>query len=164
MTGEDDRMTLPSDGPNTDAVLTAVADIPTLMVGATTASLVATGTQTDGRYGLFRWDMTAASGAATPHYHRTHSEAFYVLDGRIGLFDGKDWREGRAGDFLYIPPSGIHAFRNESGGPVSMLIVFAPAPPREAYFRELGERIASGRTYTDAERAEFMARHDQFEV
>ncbi len=45
-----------------------------------------------------------------------------------------------------------------------MLILFSPAPPREAYFRELAERIASGRTYTDAERAEFMARHDQFEV
>ena len=157
-------MTLPTDGPNTDAVLTAAADIPTLQVGATTARLVATGSRTDGGYGLFRWDMTAASGGATPHFHRTFSEAFYVLDGRIALFDGIDWREGRAGDFLYVLPRGVHAFRNDSGAAVSMLILFAPAPPREAYFRELAERIASGRTYSDAERAEFMARHDQFEV
>jgi quercetin dioxygenase-like cupin family protein len=157
-------MTLPSEGPTTDAILTAAADIPTLQVGATTAGLVATGSQTDGAYGLFRWDMTAAPGGATPHFHRTFSEAFYVLDGRIALFDGADWREGGAGDFLYVPPRGIHGFRNDSSAPVSMLILFAPAPPREDYFRELGDRIASGRTYTDAERAAFMARHDQFAV
>ncbi len=157
-------MTFPADGPNTDASFTPVADIPILQVGATTASLVATASQTNGLYGLFRWDMTAASGGASAHFHRTFSEAFYVLDGRIGLFDGTRWREGKTGDFLYVPPSGVHAFRNESHAPVSMLILFAPAPPREAYFRELAERIASGRTYTDAERAEFMARHDQYEV
>ena len=80
------------------------------------------------------------------------------------LFDGADWKQGGAGDFLYVPPRGVHGFRNDSGAPVSMLILFAPAPPREAYFRELADRIASGRIYTDAERAEFMARHDQFEV
>ena len=157
-------MSFPADAPNTDAVLTTAEDIPTLQVGATTARLVATGTQTDGGYGLFRWDMSATSGGATPHYHRTFSEAFYVLDGWIALYDGTSWREGSAGDFLYVPPSGIHAFRNDSDAPVSILILFSPAPPREAYFRELAERIASGRTYTDAERTEFMARHDQFEV
>jgi quercetin dioxygenase-like cupin family protein len=157
-------MTLPSEAPNTDGRLTAAADVPTLLVGSTTGGLVATGSQTDGNYGLFRWDMTAASGGATPHFHRTFSEAFYVLDGRIELFDGTAWREGSAGDFLYLPQRAVHGFRNNSGEPVSMLILFAPAPPREEYFRELAERIASGRTFTDADRAEFMARHDQFEV
>ena len=157
-------MTLPSDAPNTDAVLTPAGEIPSFMVGQTTAGLVATGATTDGHYGLFRWDMSAVTGGATPHYHRTFSEAFYVLDGRIQLFDGTDWREGTAGDFLYIPPSGIHGFRNESEAPVSMLNLFAPAPPREAYFRELAERIASGIRYSDDDRTAFMARHDQFEV
>jgi len=157
-------MTFTTDGPITDARLVTATDVPKLQVGATTAGLVATGSATDGHYGLFRWDMSASSRGATPHFHRSFSEAFYVLDGRIALFDGSGWREGRAGDFLYVPPCGVHAFRNDSGAPVSMLILFAPAPPREAYFRELAERIASGRTYSDAERAEFMARHDQFEV
>ena len=157
-------MTLPTEAPTTDARLTAAADIPTLLVGETTAGLVATGSQTDGNYGMFRWDMTASSGGATPHFHRTFSEAFYVLDGRIALFDGTVWTEGRPGDFLYVPPRAVHGFRNESGAVVSMLIVFAPAPPREEYFRELGERIASGGTFSDADRAAFMARHDQFEA
>ena len=157
-------MTLPADGPNTDGTFIAAGAAPTIQVGATTARLVAVGGQTDERYGLFRWDMSATSGGATPHYHRTFSEAFYVIDGRVGLFDGTAWREGGAGDFLYIPPGGIHAFRNESEAPVSMLILFAPAPPREAYFRELAERIASGQQYSDEDRRAFMARHDQYEV
>ena len=42
-----------------------------------------------------------------------------------------------------------------------MLILFVPAPPREVYFRELAERIASGRQVSDEDRAAFMARHDQ---
>src|SRR5262245_23764489 len=145
-------MTLPDDASNTDGVLTPAAAVPSFQVGSSTAGLVATGASTDGHYGLFRWDMSAASGGATPHYHRTFSEAFYVLDGRIQLFDGTAWREGTAGDFLYIPPNGIHGFRNESEAPVSMLILFAPAPAREAYFRELGERIASGIQYSDEDR------------
>ena len=157
-------MTLPVDGPNTDGAFRSAAGIPTLQVGSTTARLVATGAQTADRYGLFRWDMSAASGGASPHYHRSISESFYVLDGRIALYDGIDWRDGTAGDFLYLPPGGVHAFRNDSGAPASMLILFAPGPPREAYFQELAERIASSHEGSDEERAAFLARHDQYEV
>ena len=156
-------MTLPSE-PSTDARLVTAADVPSFRVGQSTAGLVATGDQTDGHYGLFRWDMTAAPGGATPHLHRTFSESFFVLDGRISLFDGVDWRAAGPGDYLYVPPSGIHGFRNDSGAPVSMLILFAPAPPREAYFRELAERIASGIQFDDEDRRAFMARHDQYEI
>ena len=157
-------MTLPTDGPNSDARYLAASDVPTLQVGTTTARVVATGDRTEGRYGLFRWDMSAAAGGATPHYHRTFSESFYVVEGQVSLFDGTDWRVGGAGDFLYVPPGGIHGFRNESGVPVSMLILFAPGGPREAYFRELAERIAAGHRGSDDERTAFLARHDQYEV
>ena len=80
------------------------------------------------------------------------------------VHDGDAWTEARPGDFLYVPPSGVHAFRNDSGAPASMLILFAPGSPREAYFSELAERVASGRAFTEEDRAAFMARHDQYEV
>ena len=157
-------MTYPTSNDAGQHHFVAAADAPTLQVGATTARLVATGAMTEERYGLFRWDMTGASGGASPHLHRTFSEAFYVLAGTVAVYDGVTWRDGRPGDFLYVPPNGVHAFRNESGADASMLILFAPGPPREAYFQELAHRIASGRTFSDEDRAEFMARHDQFEV
>jgi quercetin dioxygenase-like cupin family protein len=157
-------MSLPPDLPTTNAAFTPAADVPTLQVGATTARLVALGSQTEGHYGLFRWDMASTSGGASAHYHRTFSEAFYVIDGEITLYDGDAWRAGRAGDFLYVPPRGIHAFRNDSNAAASMLILFAPGSPREAYFRELAERIASGHQETEEERAAFLARHDQYDA
>jgi quercetin dioxygenase-like cupin family protein len=158
-------MSFPADpAPATTARYVAAADVPTLQVGATTARFVALGADTEGRYGMFHWEMSANPGGATPHIHRTFSEAFYVLDGAVTVYDGSDWREAGPGDFLYVPPSGVHGFRNESGAPASMLILFAPAPPREAYFRELAERIVSGKQFSDEDRAAFMARHDQYEV
>jgi mannose-6-phosphate isomerase-like protein (cupin superfamily) len=108
--------------------------------------------------------MTAQSGGASPHVHRTFSEAFYILDGAVAVYDGTRWTDARPGDYLYVPATGVHAFRNDSGADASMLILFAPGAPREAYFSELAERIASGRSFSDEDRASFMARHDQFEV
>src|SRR6476619_4621064 len=72
------------------------ADLP-LPAGA--AHFIATGETTDGRFGLYRWDMGAGAGGARPHFHRTISESFFVLSGAIQLFTGKDWVDSGPGDF-----------------------------------------------------------------
>ena len=54
------------------------------------------------------------------------------------LYDGNDWTDGRAHDFLYVPPGGIHGFRNEADEPASVLMLFAPGAPRDAYFDGFG--------------------------
>ena len=154
-------MSLPADPGST---FLAADAIPTLRIGATTARFVATGSLTDGRFGLFRWDMTASSGGASPHYHRTISESFYVVSGSVELYDGSAWVAGRPGDFLYVPELGVHGFRNTSSEDASILILFAPGGPREDYFRELAERLAAKVDAGPEERAAFLARHDQFEV
>ena len=51
----------------------------------TTARFVARGSMTNGRYGLFRWDMPGGGGGPDPHFHRTFSESFFVLSGVVGL-------------------------------------------------------------------------------
>jgi uncharacterized RmlC-like cupin family protein len=78
------------------------------------------------------------------------------------LFDGAEWVNARPGDFLYVPAGGIHAFHNVSGEPASMLILFAPGPPREKYFEELAEIGRSGRELTPEEWVALWARHDQY--
>src|SRR6476659_2256934 len=112
--------------------------------GGGAASYLATGASTGGRFGLYRWDMGPEKGGAQPHFHRTMSESFFVLSGAVRLYDGEQWREGGAGDFLHVPDGGIHGFSNESGEPASLLILFAPGAPREAYFEGLAE-LAAGR-------------------
>lgn len=155
-------MTLPTD-PATPVVHSAAA-IPHLELGRARAGLVATGSQTAGAYGLFRWDMTGEESGPSPHFHKHISEAFYVLDGSIQLYDGESWTEGGPGDFLHVPPHGVHAFRNRSGAPASMLILFVPGAPREEYFRALAEIASGGREFTTDEWAAFLASHDQYEA
>lgn len=143
------------------AVLRRQDDVPILEGGTNAMRLVAPGAVTRRQFGLFRRDMAPHAGGADPHFHRTFSESFYVLDGVVRFYDGEHWFEGHAGDFVYVPKGGIHAFRADTDQPSSMLILFAPGTPREQFFREAAEIRSSGRKLTDDEWAAFYARHDQ---
>ena len=116
----------------------------------------------DSELGVFRWSMGEQRSGPDPHFHRTMSESFYVLAGQVRIFDGRTWRDCAPGDFVHVPPGGVHGFRNESGAPAEMLMLFAPGAPREGYFEELADIGASGRRLDDAEWAELHARHDQY--
>ena len=87
------------------------------------------------------------------------TESFYVLVGRITIFDGTAWRECEPGDFVHVPIGGIHGFRNDSGAFASMLIHFSPGAPREAYFEGNARFAAEGRPSEDV-MAAFYAEHD----
>jgi len=128
------------------------------------ASYLATGASTNGRFGLYRWDIGPEPAGAKPHYHRTFSESFFVLSGIVQLYDGKGWFDAHPGDFDYVPEGGLHGFRNESGEPVSLLILFVPGAPREAYFEGLVE-IAEGRWKPSPEELQaFLEEHDNIYV
>ncbi len=114
----------------------------------------------DAELGVFRYAMGARRSGPDPHFHRTMSESFFVLSGTIRIFDGRDRVDCGSGDFVHVPPGGVHGFRNESGAPADMLILFAPGAPREAYF----EGLAGLRSLSDEERAHFFVRHDTYWV
>ncbi|GAA2962746.1 cupin domain-containing protein [Actinokineospora diospyrosa] len=141
-----------------------VEEITVLDRPRTSAHFIAPGSLTNGQYGMFRWDMAPGASGPRPHFHRTFSESFYILDGAVRLFDGQRWVTATAGDFLYVPEGGVHAFGNESDEPASMLILFAPGTAREDFFVELAERLESGRELPADDWAEFYARHDQYHV
>ena len=124
--------------------------------GGNTVHYLATGGSTHGQFGLFRWQMGPEPSGPGPHFHRSISESFFILSGSVRIFDGNRWLETVPGDFVHVPEGGIHAFRNESGEPASMLLHFAPGAPREGYFEgllDLGQASAQ-------ERMEFYLRHD----
>ena len=147
------------------AVLRSASAPPDLaMPSGVAVHYLATTASTSGDFGLYRWEMAAQPTGPDPHFHRTISESFYVLTGTVRLFDGSRWVDAGPGDFLFVPPGGIHAFRNESGEPASMLLLFAPGAPREEYFEGLARIAADGRQLSDEEWTEFYARHDQYMV
>jgi mannose-6-phosphate isomerase-like protein (cupin superfamily) len=127
-----------------------------------TVHYLATGAATDGEFGLYRWNFGPEVSGPDPHFHKTITESFFILDGVVRLYDGRSWIDAEAGDFLRVPQGGIHAFRNESGQTASMLLLFTPGAPREEYFEWLDEIGKGLRTLTEEERAEFMLRHDTF--
>jgi mannose-6-phosphate isomerase-like protein (cupin superfamily) len=131
---------------------------PELLMQAGSASYLATGASTNGQFGLYRWDMAGPRSGPDPHFHRSISESFFVLSGTVSLYDGNRWLAAKPGDFLFVPEGGVHGFRNESGEPASMLLLFAPGAPREGYFEGLADLAQRSET----ERAEFMLYHDTF--
>ena len=127
-------------------------------------TLLAPGSQTDGRFGLFRYDMGPRSMGPGPHIHTRFSESFYVLSGEVTLFDGEAWVAAGPGRFLHVPEYGVHGFRNDGDEPASFLILFAPGTPREEFFRDMAELASSGRRLSADEMAELYRRHDQYMV
>jgi mannose-6-phosphate isomerase-like protein (cupin superfamily) len=141
------------------------ADQPAELDTATShCHYLATGAGTKGRFGLYRWEMGPQPSGPGPHFHRTMSESFYVLAGTVRIYDGTQWLDRRPGDFVLVPEGGIHGFRNESGADASMLILFAPGAPREAYFEGLVEMGSRTARPSQEELDDFYARHDNIWV
>jgi quercetin dioxygenase-like cupin family protein len=137
---------------------------PDLQGGGGSCDYLLTGDQTGGDVGLYRWNMGPGQGGPDPHIHKAISESFYILDGTVTLHDGLRWRPANKGDFVYVPPGGIHGFRNETDAPASMLILFAPGAPREAYFEGLRHIGDTGERPSAEEMAEFFRVHDTYWV
>jgi quercetin dioxygenase-like cupin family protein len=157
-------MTYVGDVGEINATYRPIGEVETLVRPNVTNAFVATGSVTRGQFGLFQYTMGPQAGGPAAHFHKTFSESFYIVDGTVRLYNGDAWVSATAGDFLYVAEGGVHAFRNDSDERAQMLILFAPAPPRENYFKELAELLDSGRQLTPEEYTEFLARHDQYMV
>ncbi|WP_371630194.1 cupin domain-containing protein [Streptomyces sp. NBC_00341] len=127
-------------------------------VGST--SYLATQESTGGEFGLYKGVLGPHSAGAKTHFHRAMSESFYILSGELELFNGEKWVTGREGDFLYVPVGGLHAFKNVTDAPMSMLMLFSPGSPREEYFERVAEMSRRG----PGELKEFRIRHDSYFV
>jgi mannose-6-phosphate isomerase-like protein (cupin superfamily) len=123
-----------------------------------TADYLATGATTDGKFGLYQWNMSARRSGPDPHFHKTISESFYILSGTVRIYNGIEWIDTEPGDFVHVPEGGVHGFRNESGEPASMLLLFAPGAPREDYF----EGLKNLGDMSEPERKAFFEFHDNY--
>ena len=137
---------------------------PELSLPTGAASYLATGATTAGRFGLYRWDMGPEAPGAQPHFHRTFSESFFIVSGTVELFDGNTWLDGHPGDFVHVPEGGVHGFRNVSNESASLLILFTPGAPREAYFEGLVAFAAGRWKPSHDELQAFFEEHDNIYV
>ena len=126
-------------------------------------TFVAPGTVVEGEFGLFD-NVLAPGQGAVPHFHTGFSESFYILEGSLSLRAGDVTRTVVPGDFVYVPPTGIHVFRNDGDVDTRFLLIFSPGAPREQYFREMAELFSRETPVTQEEVDDVAARHDQINV
>ena len=98
-------------------------------------------------------------GAVTPHFHKGHSDSFYVLEGEVELHVGDEVVSGVPGTFVLAPPHAVHWFRNVAESPARMLNLHTPGGFAE-YMRERASLSVQG-VEPDAA---FFERHDIFDV
>ena len=98
-------------------------------------------------------------GGVDPHFHKGHSDSFYVLEGEVEFHVGDEVVHGAPGTYVLAPPGVVHYFRNVSDKPARMLNLHTPGGFAE-YRRELESLRAQG-IEPDVE---FFERHDIFDV
>jgi mannose-6-phosphate isomerase-like protein (cupin superfamily) len=96
-----------------------------------------------------------AEGESGPdvHFHREHSDCFFVLDGRLVLELDGERTEVSVGDFIAVPPLVIHTFRNEGPGDARFLNLHAPSKGFIQHLRDGGDPDQFD-TYDPSERQE----------
>jgi mannose-6-phosphate isomerase-like protein (cupin superfamily) len=139
-------------------------DSPAIVRRTSVVRFTAPGSITNGDFGLWRFEMQPKAGGPDPHFHRTFSESFYVLEGTVSLYNGEAWVDATAGDFLYVPKGGIHAFANSRDMPAAMLILFAPGFARERFVEAMNEFANAGRELGPEEWTAFYREYDQYMV
>jgi quercetin dioxygenase-like cupin family protein len=94
-----------------------------------------------------------------PHFHKGHSDSFYVLEGEIEFHLGDEVVNGTPGTYVLAPPNAVHSFRNISDKPARLLNLHTPGGFAE-YRRELEALRAQGIEPDDA----FFEAHDVFDA
>ena len=94
-----------------------------------------------------------------PHFHKGHSDSFYVLEGELEFHVGDEVFRATPGSYVLAPPNVVHHFRNVSETPARVLNLHTPGGFAR-YRRELAELRAHGVEPDTA----FFERHDVFDV
>jgi quercetin dioxygenase-like cupin family protein len=103
-------------------------------------AFLATGEETGGAYALI--EARVPVGGGPPPHTQSDVELFYVLEGEVTFtVSGQDMVAG-PGVSVRVEPGVVHAFKNQSGTDVRMLIQTLPAG-MDDYFRAVGEPVAS---------------------
>jgi len=93
--------------------------------GNVTSLISLSGDQSEGRY-TFQDESWPADFNVELHYHKRHSEIFYLLGGEIEWTVDGETHNMHAGDVVYIPPNTPHKVHVAGGKPAHLLFIQSP--------------------------------------
>ena len=118
-------------------------NLPHIGLVGDTYTILLSGDDTDGRYCLI--DMLIPPGGGPPPHRHDFEESFTLLEGKIEAVVRSQKIGLRAGETINIPANAPHSFTNTSGQPARLLCICPPAG-QEAFFEEVGVRLATRTT------------------
>ena len=62
-----------------------------------------------------------------PHFHKAHSETFYILDGRVEWTVGGETHILSRGDAVHIPANTVHSVKTLDNKPLHTLMIYHPS-------------------------------------
>lgn len=89
------------------------------------ATFLKTSDETGGEYTLIEVEVAPGGGTA-PHYHKTYSERFEVLEGTLEVLVGRQTLTLKAGQRAEAHRDTRHRFRNPGGEPARFLVELRP--------------------------------------
>lgn len=98
-------------------------------------------------------------GGVQPHFHKKHSDSFFILEGELEIHVGDEVVTAVPGTYALAPPGVVHFFRNVSAEPVRALNLHTPGGFAE-YRLELEVLHARGEKPDEA----VFERHDILDV
>jgi quercetin dioxygenase-like cupin family protein len=107
---------------------------------------------------LIEFEVKPGGGVA-PHFHKGHSDSFYVLEGELEVHVGDEVVSTVPGMYVLAPPGVVHYFRNVSDASARVLNLHTPGGFAE-YRIELEALHEKGIQPDQA----FFERHDIFDV
>ena len=86
---------------------------------------------------------SAGEQVAGRHLHREHTDAFYVLEGKLTFEIGREARTitVSSGGFVAAPPDLAHSLRNDGDRPARWLTIHAPDGGFAAFMRGLRDGV-----------------------
>jgi mannose-6-phosphate isomerase-like protein (cupin superfamily) len=112
--------------------------------------------QDGGDFSLMERTLPPGGRRPPPHRHLNCSEAYFVLDGLVGVvIEGEDLAVGPEG-FVLVPRGTAHTFGNAGPEQARLLVLHAPA--MDAYFAQLHELWNRGEPPAPDEERALMAR------
>ncbi len=75
--------------------------------------------------------------AVMRHHHLETEEVYYILKGEGEMTVGKETRQVKAGDAIYIPRMNPHTLANTGNGDMTLLLVCGPAYSIEDHLMEI---------------------------
>ncbi|MFZ6024490.1 MAG: cupin domain-containing protein [Bacteroidota bacterium] len=102
-------------------------------------TVLANGTQTNGRSLDLHWELLPGCNMKDPlvHQHPHAIETYEILEGEMEFFIKDKWVKAEEGDKLSVPAGVAHTFRNPTGKTVKVFNTHQPALEMEAYFDDV---------------------------